>query len=718
MESLAGETWFSGMLRNRSGIFAVFFIALICEAALMAGRRLELFRIFFGAVIFMGIVSFVILIRWDLQWYVLTAFSAQALTALFTRKKRGRVLLTLVLAAFGAYFMWQGETGRICAAGLVFLVLLSLVELSGGDINIQIPYCLILSLILLFVPVSEKPFDWTFVTRFISFAEKTLDETMNNISYYLGNLGPEAGGSGGYSGLGRIGSGVSKSTRQELEVSGTFRGAAYLSGVSYKKRQKGSWTKRAGSELAYNGWFIQFLNLLYQNGVSKETARGFCEMESIRIEYRYLKTADVIHPVNTVLIEKKARDDMTGDKGDYRFLTKKGKGNEYRLNYIALNTADPLLEEIIAKGSKGRMASYEEIDGFCGMLCPFELSHFISREDYEEYLKGYREELDDPELLNAEGSTERMRELAGKLTSDKKDDLSKARAIESYLRQYSYNRMADHSKDKDPVDGFLFEKQEGYCVHFASAMVELLRLAGIRARYSEGYAITFDKEKGKNVTEVFSSSAHAWPEAYIEGIGWTVFEPTPVHPVLGSLGWESREVKQTDPGDLAKRYGQNTVSPPQPESEPAGEAEKGFFERYGEVIRYSLYALLLLLLYFIVVFAARIIVTRLVYIKQDNPGKLMMNVSAIKKLIEKNYSGDWDNAPLRDYEAVLEGDLKRDARDVFEEYYRLRFAPSAESGREGYDEGRAEALRIRSEELKEALKKSARQPEQAMLLRL
>ena len=673
-ESFGSRFRFISSLQSAGGTAAVFIIALICETALIIGRKLDLYRIFFGAVLFMGLVSFIILMRWDLHIYIPGAFIAMALTALITGSKRRRLVTALILAGFGGYFMWQGELKRIFAAGLIFLLLLSAVEIMGRDINIWIPYCLILSLILLTVPVSKKPFDWSFVLRFINLAEKTFEETVNNISYQFGNLGWGSDGSGGYSGLGRIGSGVSEGTREELEIRGIFRGPAYLSGVSYKKRQKGRWTERAGSKLAYNGWFIQFLNLLYQNGVSKETARSFSEPETIRIGYRYLKTADVIHPVNTMLLEKTTRDEMTGDRGDYRYVRKKGKGNEYRLDYLALNSADPVLEEIIKRGTGGRMASYEELDGFCKTLYPFELSHYISRADYEAFLKNHGGELDDPVLLDTGKATERMRELAKELTIDKTDDLSKARAIEAYLRQFTYNRNADHSRDKDPVDGFLFENREGYCVHFASAMVDLLRLCGIRARYSEGYVISFNKGKNGNVTEVTSSSAHAWPEAYIEGIGWMVFEPTPVQPVPGSYGWESRGEKTEDIRDLSERYRSfETVSPAQ--VEPAeGEPERGFFERYGEAIKYTVYALLLLLLYFVAVFAVRILIRRLVYIKRDDSGKLMMNVADIKRLIEKNYFGDWDNAPLRDYEQVLEGELREDAGKVFEEYYRLRFA--------------------------------------------
>lgn len=71
---------------------------------------------------------------------------------------------------------------------------------------------------------------------------------------------------------------------------------------------------------------------------------------------------------------------------------------------------------------------------------------------------------------------------------------------------------------------FLEESGTGYCTHFASAAVVMLRAAGIPARYVTGYLV--DAEAGRTVN-VTMKEAHAWVEAYIGGIGWMVMEPTP-----------------------------------------------------------------------------------------------------------------------------------------------------------------------------------------------
>ncbi len=102
-----------------------------------------------------------------------------------------------------------------------------------------------------------------------------------------------------------------------------------------------------------------------------------------------------------------------------------------------------------------------------------------------------------------------------------------ATAIQDYLRTFHYNEsISAPPADVDPVDYFLFERQEGYCDYYASAMVIMLRSLGVPARWVQGYAGgTFDPEQGVYV--VRENVAHSWPEVYFPGYGWQRFEPTP-----------------------------------------------------------------------------------------------------------------------------------------------------------------------------------------------
>ncbi len=66
---------------------------------------------------------------------------------------------------------------------------------------------------------------------------------------------------------------------------------------------------------------------------------------------------------------------------------------------------------------------------------------------------------------------------------------------------------------------------QGYCTHFASLSVVLLRAAGIPARYVTGFLI--DTKPGETVS-VTRAQAHAWAEYYDISLGaWRILETTP-----------------------------------------------------------------------------------------------------------------------------------------------------------------------------------------------
>lgn len=80
--------------------------------------------------------------------------------------------------------------------------------------------------------------------------------------------------------------------------------------------------------------------------------------------------------------------------------------------------------------------------------------------------------------------------------------------------------------NKDFVNYFLQESKRGYCSHYAASAVILFRVAGIPARYAEGYTVKSGALSGGTVT-VKDSNAHAWAEIYVEGYGWIPVDFTP-----------------------------------------------------------------------------------------------------------------------------------------------------------------------------------------------
>ena len=75
------------------------------------------------------------------------------------------------------------------------------------------------------------------------------------------------------------------------------------------------------------------------------------------------------------------------------------------------------------------------------------------------------------------------------------------------------------------VDEFLFKTRAGFCEHFASAFVVLMRSAGVPARVVTGYLGGEYNALGDYLI-VRQSDAHAWTEVWLENRGWVRVDPT------------------------------------------------------------------------------------------------------------------------------------------------------------------------------------------------
>lgn len=77
----------------------------------------------------------------------------------------------------------------------------------------------------------------------------------------------------------------------------------------------------------------------------------------------------------------------------------------------------------------------------------------------------------------------------------------------------------------DPVDQFLFDTRSGFCEHFSSAFVVLMRAAGVPARVVTGYQ-GGDTNPVDGYMTVRQSDAHAWAEIWLGNRGWVRVDPT------------------------------------------------------------------------------------------------------------------------------------------------------------------------------------------------
>ncbi len=118
-------------------------------------------------------------------------------------------------------------------------------------------------------------------------------------------------------------------------------------------------------------------------------------------------------------------------------------------------------------------------------------------------------------------------------------DAEKFRRLLTFFRnsfQYSLDVKGDD--EMDPVLYFLNRSRRGHCELFASAMVLLLRQAGVPARYVTGFICEEPHVSGRSYLARLGN-AHAWVEAYDrDQQKWMLLEPTPAIPAVPPRDYE------------------------------------------------------------------------------------------------------------------------------------------------------------------------------------
>lgn len=118
--------------------------------------------------------------------------------------------------------------------------------------------------------------------------------------------------------------------------------------------------------------------------------------------------------------------------------------------------------------------------------------------------------------------------LALRLRRSTGSDAAFVRAVLEFLRTggFTYS-LRPPPLGPQPVDDFLFQTRTGFCGHYASAFVDMMRAAGLPARVVTGYlGGQWNPYDGTLI--VRQSDAHAWAEVWLGGRGWTRVDPTAV----------------------------------------------------------------------------------------------------------------------------------------------------------------------------------------------
>ena len=634
------------------------------------------------------------------------ALAAAAAIRVFFDFIPGKDLLLLwgifPLDACALYLFLSGQalrgsfiTDKILCVSLVVLTLSSLQELVSERKGEAFPlhYFVLLGALLMLLPMEKRPIDWTPLVNAGGRLVRRVADLADSASYSLFSGLDDGTYTTGYSSLNMNGGKVSDSGRTQLILrTGEKPYFTYTDVDTSEKMRVRRILYLAGGRGADKQQLVRFLLFLHDSGVDRQHAALFSKASEVDVEYAYLDTFDEIAPVNSVLL-------FPGQTGGSNVKIESGvsasrhkKGYLIDAKYLDLDYGSPYLIGLFRNAGdlpQGNVLSYQEACEYAKDLFGIELGDVLTGAEYETLVHA-----DPPGELSAcldtTGAGSRMKELAEELTEGALSEYGKCKRIETYLRKYRYDLNASGGHDpesdmttsagmSDIADRFLFETGSGYCVHYTSSMIMLLRLAGIPARAVPGYCYVFPFEQQDHY-EVAGSCSHVWPEAYLDPIGWVPFEPTASMRTAEDYTWH-----RTAPESSAEGYDPSASELPEP-PEPASTADINSEEDTSANTAVQLFKLsgpviLCIALLLAVLIACR----RLIYVMRYRYGtpekKLLMDVEMIRKMLRRSASEDFiDRGLLSDYVSLAPENLRPDLQSVFDTYYRVIYGGSSDPG--------------------------------------
>ncbi len=131
------------------------------------------------------------------------------------------------------------------------------------------------------------------------------------------------------------------------------------------------------------------------------------------------------------------------------------------------------------------------------------------------------------ETATPAGDNPRLRDYATRLRARTGSAEAMVAAMMADIREqpFVYTLNPPTLGRRDSIDQFWFDTRRGFCTHYAGAVTFALRSVDIPARMVGGYqGGEVNPLTGHMVVRQYD--AHAWIEVWLEGRGWTRFDPT------------------------------------------------------------------------------------------------------------------------------------------------------------------------------------------------
>ena len=478
-------------------------------------------------ITFLTLLCYLLMLIMEKDFRIKTAFLflllSTLLYCLFAEKALSKICVALLLCYAAVIYTewtqtrWKKEKAKNNSAYMLWVM----------------PFLAAYFLLMLIPSVPETPYDWPIFQN----VYQQLKDSFLKLSYNL----PGTGGDdydlslSGFSPESDLESKSLETDREIMTIQSQTRLSTnvYLTGKVYDTFNGRGWEQQ--SQDTSKDRYIDTLQTLYAvRRYDKDYQTDYLSRAKITIHYRYFRSEYLFAPLKAFSFRQNSSDlNLQESGGSLSFDRRKGYGTEYEVSFYQLNAGQESFRQFL--NTAGFLADDEdELQSLLNTLNN-QTKESITVND----IQRHRQAVYDNYLEDIALSDEAEQYLL-EITKGARTDADKLRAIERELSAFTYTltpgQLPETVTDSaEFLDYFLLESKEGYCNYFATAFTLLARAQGIPARFVQGFCVP---TKDSLETKVYSDMAHAWPEVYLEDIGWIPFEPPPGYSQTRYASWE------------------------------------------------------------------------------------------------------------------------------------------------------------------------------------
>lgn len=586
-------------------------------------------------------------------WIVVFTYAIQfVLEKQFNFKK---IIATGLICLLGYYLISGYEIkyiGVVLDACYIAMILIEWTELSWQKQRRKstcmymlwmMPFIVIYCILLLKMPISKEPYDWKYVKAAYNYLEEKFTIWVNDV---FGEEDEYDLALSGFSADGTIGDGITENHTEimTLESNRKMQTNVYLTGKIYNTFDGLSW--KANQEQSVKDGYMDTMETLYAAmKYDPGYLYNYAIKSKITICYKDLNTDYLFAPLKSSSVENQwERIEFNVNDGSVFFNDNQNYGSEYNVYFYQVNADAELFYDFLEAEVEYDEALWNKVLSDFKMSTGINLSYQEIDSNSEKY---YNYFTDYPELSN------QVSRYLDDITKNATTDIEVLRAIEKELSSYTYTQNPGKFPEK-VVDGstfldyFVLESRQGYCTHYATAFTLLARAKGYPTRYVQGYCVPMIDERTAVVT---SSMAHAWPEVYIDDIGWIAFEPTPGYGETRYTPWTTKRITNTEDyfGEDYYSEEEEIVSTPTDVDENNRDENKssGKIKRILFILKKII---ILLMVGLCIVFLGIKIVGKIQYIKKTEEERYYYKITRNFKLLRKIGLAMSDKETLMEYE--------------------------------------------------------------------